>query len=509
MPERPPHRPDPDRENPLVAAVAHHMHLEGDDEPPGESGGPPDGPPPGPPRDPGSPGIAFLTWLALLAAVGLTVAAQWAPPPAAAPSEMSRPGGLMQIMGRYVVGAPPLTSSLGEEMDEATVEKLAGQLEQFTGSPEDRLRAAIVKAELLGPEAGREAIDAVLEELGAEDDPPVYADQLRADAEAVRALLSDDAEAPADADGLRERHGWFGDLALTQGLADEAPAREPVMAKARRTVSVALIGIGLFAGLCVVGFVLAIVALVLGLTGKLKRGYAPPAPGGSVYLEVFAIFLLGFLGVSAASGALQASTGVDYSRFLVWLLLLVPIWALVRGAPLRNFRFAMGWHGGRGLFREIGAGLVGYVACLPIFLAGVALTLLLGALINLLPGPGEEAAPPPTHPIIDQVIAGNPWAIVSVFVLAVVWAPLVEESIFRGAFYHHLRGRLGVILASLGVGFVFAIIHPQGIIAVPALMSLGVIFCLIREWRGSLIGPVVAHAAHNGALVTGLVLALS
>jgi len=508
MPQRPSNRPDHDRENPLVAAVAHHMHLggDGDSTPPPP---PPPGPPPGPPKDPGSPGVAFLTWLVLLAAIGVTVAMQWAAPAAAPSPEMHRPGGLIQIMGRYAVGAPEATRGLGQEFPEATAEQLAGQIDDFAVTPEDRLRAAVVKAELLGPEAALGEIDELLDDLETDEDPPEYADQLRADAEAVRGLLSGEPDAPADADGLRERHGWFGDLALTQGLEPDAPAREPVLGKAVQTFSVAIIGIGGFGLLCVLGFALGITAIVLGLTGKLRRGYAPPSPGGSVYLEVFAIFLLGFLGVSEAAAALHAGTGVDYSRFLVWLLLLVPIWALVRGASFLNFRHAVGWHAGRGLFREIGAGLVGYVACLPIFLAGIALTLLLGALMSLLPGTGEEGAAPPTHPIIDEVIAGNVWAIVSVYVLAAVWAPLVEESLFRGAFYHHLRGRLGMALSALVVGFVFAIIHPQGIIAVPALMSLGVTFCLLREWRGSLIAPVVAHAAHNGTLVTMLVLALS
>jgi len=33
------------------------------------------------------------------------------------------------------------------------------------------------------------------------------------------------------------------------------------------------------------------------------------------------------------------------------------------------------------------------------------------------------------------------------------------------------------------------------------LMLLGFGFGLLREWRGSLIAPITAHAMHNGALV--------
>jgi membrane protease YdiL (CAAX protease family) len=59
------------------------------------------------------------------------------------------------------------------------------------------------------------------------------------------------------------------------------------------------------------------------------------------------------------------------------------------------------------------------------------------------------------------------------------------------------------------VGLVFAVIHPQGIALVPPLMTLGAVFAMIREWRGSLIGPVAAHAIHNGFLMTMLAVLLS
>jgi membrane protease YdiL (CAAX protease family) len=35
------------------------------------------------------------------------------------------------------------------------------------------------------------------------------------------------------------------------------------------------------------------------------------------------------------------------------------------------------------------------------------------------------------------------------------------------------------------------------------------VFALIREWRGSLIGPIVAHAVHNGFVITLILLVFS
>ena len=42
-----------------------------------------------------------------------------------------------------------------------------------------------------------------------------------------------------------------------------------------------------------------------------------------------------------------------------------------------------------------------------------------------------------------------------------------------------------VVLSATISGFVFAAIHPQGWVAVPALMGLAYAFAVIREWRGT------------------------
>ena len=45
--------------------------------------------------------------------------------------------------------------------------------------------------------------------------------------------------------------------------------------------------------------------------------------------------------------------------------------------------------------------------------------------------------------------------------------------------------------------------------AIPVLLLASVfIFALMREWRGSLIAPMTAHALHNGTLLTLLLLVL-
>jgi membrane protease YdiL (CAAX protease family) len=56
--------------------------------------------------------------------------------------------------------------------------------------------------------------------------------------------------------------------------------------------------------------------------------------------------------------------------------------------------------------------------------------------------------------------------------------------------------------------FIFAVIHPQGIFAVPLLMALAFGFSLIREWRETLLPCMVAHGLHNGLATLTMILAL-
>ena len=53
---------------------------------------------------------------------------------------------------------------------------------------------------------------------------------------------------------------------------------------------------------------------------------------------------------------------------------------------------------------------------------------------------------------------------------------------------------------------IFAAIHPQGWAAIPVLGCIGFNLAMIRQWRGSLIAPIAAHALNNGAILTLLLM---
>ena len=160
------------------------------------------------------------------------------------------------------------------------------------------------------------------------------------------------------------------------------------------------------------------------------------------------------------------------------------------------------------------AGLVGYIAGFPLLVLSAFF------MIGLMAAFGEQASPDnfqpvyePSHPINETMEAGGASVFFWVALMTCVMAPLVEETIFRGVLYRHLRDMTAwsrVLLSTFSSaaisGFVFAAIHPQGIFVVPVLGTLGFIFAVVREWRGSLIAPMVMHAIHNGMVTLMLVM---
>jgi hypothetical protein len=91
---------------------------------------------------------------------------------------------------------------------------------------------------------------------------------------------------------------------------------------------------------------------------------------------------------------------------------------------------------------------------------------------------------------------------VFIYFLACVWAPVFEESMFRGALFNHLRARHGWWVSASIVGLLFAAIHPQGWTTIPILGGIGMVLCALREWRSSLIASMAAHALSNGTVIT-------
>ena len=121
----------------------------------------------------------------------------------------------------------------------------------------------------------------------------------------------------------------------------------------------------------------------------------------------------------------------------------------------------------------------------------VALSLAAYRLVPLLRRLADELAPS----LVDGAGRGG-------LVLVAIFSGVGEETFFRGAFYHYLRRGMGVVVTVVLTAFFFAAVHPQGIVGIPAIASIGMVLALIREWRGSILASMTAHACNNLVVLT-------
>lgn len=87
-------------------------------------------------------------------------------------------------------------------------------------------------------------------------------------------------------------------------------------------------------------------------------------------------------------------------------------------------------------------------------------------------------------------------------VMVIAIAPVVEEVFFRGFLYRALRTRYPIAIAAVIDGLVFGLIHfdfegADGLLILPPLALLGVIFCLVYERTGTLYAVIGMHALNN------------
>jgi len=376
------------------------------------------------------------------------------------------------------------------ESDRAS-DRMFSSMEQKAQSSEDKLRLAIFAGEAQGEAAALNKLDQL-----SKSSPP--AEQM-ADITTLRMLYTQGVAAVSEQDreGLVKRLGYFGNLALAYGVPENTEPRKSLEAEAQhKLIQVGLVGLGAMV-LVVASLVLFVIVIVQLVKKKFSHAYLAMPSTHSVYLEGFALYLVLYL----LLGLIIRQFGSVSLPWYLPALLIIPLimfWARWRGATADEQRRAFGWHLGQGLSQEIGAGLFGYIAGLPIFFAGAVLSAILVHVTHVQP----YASP------IDDMTKGHAGQILALYVLVCGFAPLMEETMFRGVLFHHLRGRWGW-LASAGItAFIFGAIHPYGWVAIPALGSLAMVFAALREWRGSIIASMTAHACHNFLATTLLLMLL-
>jgi membrane protease YdiL (CAAX protease family) len=453
-----------------------------------------------PPLPPGHRVGIVISWVVILSVTLIVMLSQLLPAgqdealapttqeatPVPAPRESAAPSHVVEMSARIAVGARHLTND-PRIVDSFAI--LSPAPDDAAQSPREQLHIIPAVVEMRGADAAVEQLDALL----------ARHPQLMPMGQALRTIYTSGPDALDEAQRAQvvEEFGWSGRLALTHGLPDSSPERRAVLAPAKRAfVALMVIGIAILGGL-LIGMALLVLAIVQALGGQMRSRVIPPqAPGP--FVESFAIYLVGFIGLSLIIPLIAR-----HYPTLAWtwvLTIMIPVaivWTRLRGLDWAEVLHGYGLHAGTGWLREIGWGVVGYIAGLPVLAAGFIVTLVLISISDA----------QPSHPIVEQ-IETTPARIAVLFFTAAIWAPVTEEIMFRGALFHHLRGYFHWLVSGLFVALIFAAVHPQGWTTIPALGAIAVVLAGIREWRGSIIGPIAAHALHNGALVMLMLLTL-
>lgn len=418
-------------------------------------------------------------------------------PSIAASEAIEDPGiGPLALESKYNVRLRDFVGTAGYRFDTPPAwPDVVERIERLAATRTERVRSAIVAAELLGQAEGLRRLDALEQEAtpGGALAGDIY--WLKRAYTEGREGLTAEAEA-----SLKARHGWFGALAVARGNSTAAllktPESEGGEALVRTFSRLGLMNLAL----AVVGVIAAASLFAFWRNGFFESAAFEKASHPEVYLEAFNIFLLLFIVLVGVQVLSMWTTGsVSVAMFVVvelllWTTALGVVWPWLRGVPADEAAQDLGWTRGEGIGAEMLCGALAFLASIPVLWI-VGMVVRLGVDAAGLGAAEEETIGFPSY----RRPLGNSWIVLWAGTLsAVVWAPLVEETFYRGAMYRAVRERLGPWVAVPLTAVAFGVAHPYSLDGLIIVSIAGVGFALLREWRGSLIAPVTMHVLHNG-----------
>src|SRR5262245_16822357 len=299
-------------------------------------------------------GHPLLAWCVILGVVGLVIALQQQRPDAQPVKEsadrLQRKASEQQA--RWTVGLKELVPGDASQSIKETYRQQVDALDR--GPYRQRLEAAVLAGELLGP---KEALTR-LDRLEDEPSPSVKERRVR---ESLRRLYTeyskdnytDNVLSDKEKEEIREELGWLGELALAPAKGPHPEVRAAVVGPARRLVIVLSVGILTGLGLVVLGFIGLVVLLVLLFNGRLTRRFIPGSRYGGIYAETFAVWLILFIALTLLAEFLPTGRSRVLMIALFSLLSLAALaWPVWRGVPWEQVRLDVGLYGGGGPVRE-------------------------------------------------------------------------------------------------------------------------------------------------------------
>lgn len=278
---------------------------------------------------------------------------------------------------------------------------------------------------------------------------------------------------------------------------DTAAARAALQPGLRAGIRV-LIAFGTL-GVLLLGALLAAFILAAASWGHLRATFAqagtetaPPVPWGigTALILISAVYLLTMLltGAVITLFALRDSTSAVVISTVAQMAATVVVLCLflrLLGRPAWEWG-AFGWRRAR---RGLLYGALALLVTFPlVMLASYLSTRLFGV---------ED-----THPLIPLVLDTSS-ALVRIYFLAIamLMAPLVEETLFRGLLFRAANARMTFWPAAMLSALVFAAGHAQ-VAALLPIFVLGLLFAFLTRATDSLLASATAHALFNGVSMT-------
>jgi hypothetical protein len=303
-------------------------------------------------------------------------------------------------------------------------------------------------------------------------------------------------ELRAALDGLRREipPGWFADrlaARLASRLGDAGAEAESGRAIERRGVRMLWRLRGILIGetlLTVVGLI-ALAGWLWGRRVRAARVGSAPMPPTWTGWDGTGLFARGALGLVGVALVWQFLPDRGWSILLVSVLQTVPLgyylfWYCGRTQTTLGEMFGL----------RVSAASRATLAWATLGLIGVS------TLADVLTDTGGMWLGVDTHwtdGFQERLVWGSAGEVTADILDSCVFAPVLEELLFRGVLYGTLRLVLGPLPAMLGSGAIFALAHGYGVVGFASVLASGVLWAMAYERTRSLLPGMLAHAASN------------
>jgi len=133
------------------------------------------------------------------------------------------------------------------------------------------------------------------------------------------------------------------------------------------------------------------------------------------------------------------------------------------------------------------------------------LTLVLGGFLLAVVTVIAETAFPPRHALPIETVLQDPRAALLFMLTAVLVAPVVEETLFRGYLYPVVARSFGVGAGVFITGTLFGLLHSVqlwgGWWQIALLIVVGLVFTLVRARTGTVLASFIVHISYNALQV--------